>query len=390
MKNINKSKSITKILAPVLFIIFIILLIVFSPNKISGIVNSFKPVIYALVISYLLDSIVRLCIEKFHVNRIQGILIACILLIGIVMFVISIIVPKIVENINNIISFMLNENFDIEEIVSNIKDRVDYPYVQYVADSILKAGETIQDKLNSILLYLSNKFLQIITNIGSSTLTIVTSFIISIYMLNEKEDLLARGRRLIYAFFENTRANKILYIFNKSNTIFKSFLNGKILDSLIVGTICIGVFTIFKVPYAVLMGSIIGLFNIIPFFGPIIGAIPVILVTLFTDPSKVITTLIIILAIQQFDGNFLDPKIVGNNVGVSPFWILTAVTVGGSIGGIPGMIFGVPVVVLIKTITEEYIEMRLLEKGMSEYQTDKLRVKQIKEKKKFRGKGTHL
>ncbi|MDD4780861.1 MAG: AI-2E family transporter [Tissierellia bacterium] len=383
MNLINKSKSITKILAPVLLIIFIMLLVVFSPKKISGIVNSFKPVLYALVISYLLDSIVRLCTGKLHVSRTQGILIAFILLIGIVMFIISIIVPKIVENINNIISFLLNENIDIEEIVTNIKDKVDYPYVQYVADSILKAGETIQDKINSILLYLSNTLLQIITNVGSSTLSIVTSLIISIYMLNEKEDLLARGRRLIYAFFNNEKANKILYIFSRSNIIFKSFLNGKILDSLIVGTICIGVFTIFKVPYAVLMGTLLGVFNIIPFFGPIIGAVPVIIVSLFTDPSKAVTALIIILVIQQIDANFLDPKIVGNNVGVSPFWILTAVTIGGSIGGIPGMVFGVPIVVLVKTITEEYIEMRLLEKGMSDYQKDNMQVMKIKEKKKF-------
>lgn len=386
MKVIEKNKSITKILAPILFIIFIMLLVVFSPSKISWITDSFKPVIYALVLSYLLDSIVRFCTERLHVKRVQGIFIACILLIGIIVFMIYIIVPKIVENINNIMAFMLNENIDIGEILNNLKDRIDNQYVQYAADSILKAGESIQDRLNSILLYLSNQLLQIITNVGSKTLSIVTSFIISIYMLNEKEDLLARARRLIYAFFNKTQANKIVHIFSKSNEIFKSFLNGKILDSLVVGTICIVAFTIFKVPYAVLMGTILGVFNMIPFFGPIIGAVPAIIVSLFTDPSKAVTALIIILVIQQLDANFLDPKIVGNNVGVSPFWILTAVTVGGAIGGIPGMVFGVPVVVLLKTITEEFIEMRLIEKGMSDYEKHKLHVMKVKEKKKSKKK----
>jgi len=150
-----------------------------------------------------------------------------------------------------------------------------------------------------------------------------------------------------------------------------------------VGTICVTVFSIIKLPYAVLMGSLMGIFNIIPFFGPIIGAVPVIIVTLFADPSKVVLALIIIVVIQQVDANFLDPRIVGNNVGVTPFWIITAVTVGGALGGIPGMIFGVPIVVLIKTIVEENIEMRLVEKGICDFEKDKLKViETTKEKKK--------
>lgn len=360
------------------------LILVFSPSRIGWLTKSFKPVIYAIVIAYLLDSIVRLSVEKLHVNRIQGIFIAYILLIGILVLIISIIVPKIIENINNIMAIMLNDNIDIEEIVRNIQTKIDNSYVQYFTDSILKAGESIQNKLNSILLYLSNKLMQIITNIGASTVTILTSLIISIYMLNEKDDLLARGKRLIYAFCTNEKASKILYIFKKSNIIFKSFLNGKILDSLIVGFICILAFTIFKVPYSVLMGTVLGIFNIIPFFGPIIGAVPVLIVSLFIEPSKAVTALIIILVIQQLDANILEPKIVGSNVGVSPFWILTAVTVGGSIAGIPGMVFGVPIVVLIKTITEEYIEMRLIEKGMSDYQIENLKIIKIKDKKKLK------
>jgi predicted PurR-regulated permease PerM len=127
------------------------------------------------------------------------------------------------------------------------------------------------------------------------------------------------------------------------------------------------------VPYAPLMGTLIGFFNIIPYFGPIIGSVPVVLVSLFIDPPKALTALIIIIIIQQIDGNFLDPKIVGENVGVSPFWIITSVTVGGNLFGIPGMILGVPVVVLIKTIIEESIEMRLIEKGKENIEKNNLK-----------------
>jgi predicted PurR-regulated permease PerM len=116
----------------------------------------------------------------------------------------------------------------------------------------------------------------------------------------------------------------------------------------------------------------------IPYFGPIIGSIPVILVSFFVDPPKALTAFIIIIVIQQFDANLLDPRIVGKNVGVSPFWIITAVTVGGNLFGIPGMIFAVPFTVLAKTIIEESVDMRLVEKGMEDFERENMNVKERK------------
>lgn len=375
----EKCKSILKVSIPILLILFLILLIVFSPDTFGWITVSFKPVIYALILAYLLDSAVKFFVKKLKIRRVQGIFLACLLLLGLIVFLIYIIVPKIVENINAIASFFINGNIDIIQIVTDISNKIDNGYVQYVADSILHASESMQDIINSILIKLSNTLMQLVTNIGSSTLTIVTSFIINIYMLIEKEDILARGKRLIFAYFDNTKANKILHVFSEANLIFKSFLNGKILDSFIVGIICAIAFSIFKVPYAPLLGTVIGAFNMIPYFGPIIGSVPVIVVAFFVDPTKALTALIIIIVIQQIDANFLDPKIVGKNVGVSPFWIITAVTVGGNLFSVPGMLFSVPITVLFKTVVEESINMRLVEKGISEYEKDKL--KSIKTKK---------
>lgn len=361
-----------KISLPILALVLLILLTVFSPHTFSWIAESFKPVIYALIIAYLLDSIVMFFMNKLKVRRTQGIFLACIILIVLVGTLIYEVVPQIVENINNIMNFIMNGNVDIVQIVSDLKSKIDHPYVVYVTDYILQASESIKSIINDLLIELSNILMRLVTNIGSSTLTVVTSFIINIYMLSEKEDILARGRRLIYAYFDEHKAKKYLSAFTKGNTIFKSFLNGKLLDSAIVGLICIAAFYLFKVPYAPLMGTIIGVFNIIPYFGPIIGSVPVIIVSFFVDPPKALTALIIILVIQQLDANILDPKIVGENVGVSPFWIITSVTVGGNLFGIPGMILGVPVVVLIKTIVEESIEMRLIEKGISDIEKDNM------------------
>lgn len=353
--------------------VFIILLLVFSPDTFRWLNKALKPLIYAFIIAYLLDSVVKFLVRKLKIRRCQGILLACILLIGIFVLIMSIAVPMLVENLNSIYSFLTSDNFNIMEFVTSVREKMNNGYIDYITDMLMQTSESLQDRINNIILESSNVLMQMIANIGTSTLTIITSFIISIYMLIEKDDLLARGKRLIVAFFERSTANKILETFRNGNKIFKSFLNGKILDSAVVGIICIILFSLFKIRYALLLGTLIGIFNIIPYFGPIIGMVPVVIVTFLDEPSKALTVLIIIVVVQQLDANFLDPKIVGDNVGVSPFWILTAVIIGGNIAGISGMIFGVPILVLIKTIIEESIEMRLVDKGISDYQKEMLR-----------------
>ena len=356
-----------------MFIIFIILLIVFSPKTFGWITSSFKPVIYALIMAYLLDSAVNFFVRILKVRRSQGILLACIILIGFLSFMVYKVVPQVVDNINNIVSYIMNGNVDIVEIINNLKGKIDSRYIDFLTDYILQASESVKNTINRLLIDMSNILMRFLRNIGTSTFTVITSFIINIYMLVEKEDILARGRRVIYAYFNEKNSKKILTVFSQSNKIFKAFLNGKLLDSAIVGVICAIAFYLFKVPYAPLMGTIIGFFNIIPFFGPIIGSVPVIIVSFFLEPTKAITALIIILVIQQLDANILDPKIVGGNVGVSPFWIITSVTVAGNLFGIPGMVLGVPAVVLIKTVMEESVNLRLIEKGISDIEKENMK-----------------
>lgn len=264
-----------------------------------------------------------------------------------------VVVPKLVENINAVYSFFLDGNIDITVILQDLKNRMNNQYVDYAADSVLAAGESIKVQFNQILKNTAYSLMNIMSGLGSKMVTLITSFIINIYMLAEKDKLILWCKNFAHAYFCEARAIRIIYIFKKANMIFRSFVTGKLTDSFIVGTICAILFIIFKVPYALLLGTVIGLFNVIPYFGPIIGSVPVILVSLFINPPKAITALIIIIIVQQIDANFLDPRIVGKNVGVSPFWIITAVTVGGNLFGVVGMLFGVPVLVLLKTIVEE-------------------------------------
>ena len=370
---IEKHKSLLKKSLPILISSLIILLMVFSPGTFSWIVDSFKPVIYGLVIAYLLDPVVMFLMRKLKVRRKQGIFLACLILIGTISFLIYKLLPQIIENVNNIMSFIMEGDVDIAKIVADIKNRMDNKYIEYITDYILQAGESFKNIINNLLNCLYNMLMSLITNIGSSTFTVFISFIISIYMLSEKDDLLARSRRFIHAYFSDKKAKDILDVFEKANKIFKSFLGGKLLDSAIVGIMFVIAFALAKVPYAPLMGTLTGFFNIIPYFGPLIGSVPVIIVSFFVNPTKALTALIIIIIIQQIDANILEPKIVGENVGVSPFWIITSVTVGGNLFGIPGLILGVPVVVLLKTVLEGSMEMRLIEKDKEDIEKTNLR-----------------
>ena len=205
----------------------------------------------------------------------------------------------------------------------------------------------LQDMLNTKIMPNVDK---IVVNIGSgvfSGLKFLYNFLIgivaSIYVMANKEYLASRGKKIIYAVFKVKNANNILDGLSEMYRIFGQFINGKILDSLIIGMIMFIVSTILNLPYAVLISVIVGVTNVIPFFGPIIGAIPCFFIVLIADPIKSLVLLLVILILQQFDGNILGPKIIGDTTGLSSFWVLTAVIVGGGLFGFFGMLLGVPV-----------------------------------------------
>jgi predicted PurR-regulated permease PerM len=188
--------------------------------------------------------------------------------------------------------------------------------------------------------------------------------IISIYVLIDKERFFALGKKIVYSLFSKTGAMEILKLFYRSNNIFNRFIGGKILDAFIIGIITFIVLTIFKMPYAVLISFTVGITNVIPFFGPFLGAIPSFIIIFFVSPIKALWFLLIILIIQQTDANLIEPKILGDSLGISAFWILFSILVMGKAFGIVGMIIGVPLFTIIYSIIKDIIEERLKKKDM--------------------------
>ena len=219
----------------------------------------------------------------------------------------------------------------------------------------------LMDKVNEWMTQLTAGVILMVREI----LNFIIGMIVSIYVLFSKEKFMCQAKKLVYAIFRPTKANLILHVGSKSNEIFGGFIIGKIIDSAIIGVLCFIGLSILNIPYTLLVSVIVGVTNVIPFFGPYIGAIPSALLIFLADPVKGVYFVIFIILLQQFDGNILGPKILGESTGLSSFMVIVAIMVGGGLFGVPGMIVGVPVFAVLNAAVWKLIGRSLDEKDMS-------------------------
>ena len=193
---------------------------------------------------------------------------------------------------------------------------------------------------------------------------LLVGVIVSVYLLATKERCAAYARKVVFGVFSEKNVHWVLRGVHKVDDIFSGFVRGKLLDSLIIGIICFVCSTLFNFPYAPLVSVIVGVTNIIPFFGPFLGAIPSLFLILLASPVKALYFLLFILVLQQVDGNIIGPKILGNKTGLSSLWVIIAILVGGSFFGLPGMFFGVPVCACLYSALTFFVEVRLRRRGL--------------------------
>ena len=237
----------------------------------------------------------------------------------------------------------------------------------------------IESEVSSLLQNLSVEFLQsinaiareVLPNILSMSINIVTfvfrlviGIFIAVYMLLEKERFINQVSKLVLALFSNEDAYAIFRISNLANVKFNQFIYGKTIDSIIVGIISFIVMSLLQWPYALLISVIVGITNMIPVFGPFIGAIPGFLILFIVSPTTALWFILFIIILQQIDGNYIGPKILGDSLGLPTLWIMFAIIVGGGFFGVLGMFLGVPVFAVIYVIFKETIALRLKNKGI--------------------------
>ncbi len=195
-------------------------------------------------------------------------------------------------------------------------------------------------------------------------INVLVGLIISVYVMASQETFAGQGKKIIYALFKPARANVIIETVRKSNEIFGGFIIGKLLDSAIIGVLAYIILAIMRMPDTILIAVIIGVTNVIPFFGPFVGAVPSFIIIVLQNPLQGIYFLIFVLILQQVDGNIIGPKILGSSTGLSSFWVVFAILVFGGLWGFPGMLLGVPIMAVIYYIAEKLIEYFLGRRGL--------------------------
>ena len=230
---------------------------------------------------------------------------------------------------------------------------------EYVGDL-----SNIAKTLTDWLLAQVNQIGTIFTNVKDTFVLAFTAIASSIYLLTQKNKLLRHARILTRAFLPRQVANNVLRICHKANRNLSGFFSGKIIDSAIIGVLTYLCMLVFRMHFAPVISIIVGVTNIIPVFGPFIGAIPGILLLLFIDPMQALGFAALILVIQQLDGNFIGPTILGDSIGVDALWVLVSIVVGGELLGLPGMVIGVPVFATVMSVVKELAEWCLRYRGI--------------------------
>lgn len=275
-------------------------------------------------------------------------------------------VPQVVDSLVNIANSMPANIGRLTDLTQKLLR--DNPKIyDMVVDWLNQFEGGVMSMIKQYLLPFTNELLSSVTtgviNVLSFMLNVVIGLIVCVYILVSKETFCAQGKKFIYGRFETEPANRFIEDMRVIHRIFSGFISGKILDSFIIGVITMIALSIMNIPYAVMISIIVGVTNIIPFFGPFIGAVPSALIILTVSPVKSLYFIIYVFIIQQIDGNILGPKILGNSTGLPSFWVLFAILLCGGLFGVAGMILGVPVFAAIYFFAGRWINESLQRRG---------------------------
>lgn len=357
-----------------------------------------QPITIGIVIAYLLNPIMKF-LEKHLTHfleprmknrkkvkktaRATAIAGSLLFLVLIVVLLLAAIIPSISQSIQSMVSKLPEEINNLSNWVDDVTNG-NTEVSDMVEEAVKKGTDAIEnfwqtDVLTKVQTYLTSITSGVIYGV-KLMLNILIGLIISVYVMASKETFAGQAKKMIYAIFKPVRANIIVETVRKSNEIFGGFISGKILDSAIIGVIAYIVLAIMKMPDTILIAVIVGVTNIIPFFGPFIGAIPSFVIIVLQDPMKGIYFLIFIVILQQIDGNIIGPKILGDSTGLSSFWVVFAIMVFGGLWGFPGMLLGVPIMAVIYYIAQRSISYFLRKRGLSDQTSEYIYLTRVDKK----------
>lgn len=318
------------------------------------------PFLVGAFIAFILYPLVRFFYRNLFKNTLHmksdklskwlSILVTYVIAIGVIAILMVFILPQLYTSITDIVDRLPVWYNNLTTMVDNFENRhadlgfIDYNLInEHLTSLYPKIISYLTDTLANLLPYVVNTSMAIVKGV----VNLIISIMVSVYMISDHKNIFYQFKKLLYAVFPKQAADTARAICRESTNIFLKFMYGKAIDSVIIGIICFVCMNIFKFPYTVLISVIVGITNMIPYFGPYIGGVLGGIIIVIVNPVQVIFFAVMILVIQQFDGLFLGPKILGDSTGLKPLWVIFAIVVGGAMFGVLGMFLGVPTMAVI-------------------------------------------
>lgn len=341
------------------------------------------PFIYGAALAYVLNPVLnwleKKVFPKVFGDRVSkrsrrglGVLLTVLFGCAVVALFLAVLIPQIIESVDSLAQAIYAFLPQAQNFLNNLLAQ--YGNNEMLMDVLSVLGVDISDPSMALQRFATRSYTfltQVLPNLfggvmrfTSGLLDVVVGIIIAIYLLLSKEVFYAQVKKMMFAFFPRRVAQATLNLTHDSNAIFCGFISGKLLDSAIIGVLCFIGCSILQMPYTVLVSFIVGVTNIIPYFGPFIGAIPSIFIIMIANPLKSLVFAVFVLVLQQLDGNIIGPKILGDSTGLSAFWVIFAVTFFGGLFGFVGMLIGVPTFAVIYALVRNLAEFKLVKKGL--------------------------
>ncbi len=355
-------------------------------QKLMGIL---QPIIIGFIVAYLINP-VMVFLEKHMMKffeprmknakrakktaRLIGTAGALLFLLLIIFLLLDMMIPELLKSIQNM---MVSLPAEVSSFSLRMKQVLaeDSELADMLGTSLVNVTNFVENLFQDQILPQVNTYIASITSGVISVVKVLFNFVIglviAVYVLMSKETFIGQSKKLVYAILPPKFGNRVIHMVRISNQMFGGFISGKILDSAIIGVICYIGLVIMRMPYSLLVAVIVGVTNVIPFFGPYVGAVPSVILIALADPIKGLYFLIFILVLQQVDGNIIGPKILGNSTGLSSFWVVFSILVGGGLFGFMGMLLGVPtfavIYYLIREVTAYVLRWRRLPESTGDY-----------------------
>lgn len=347
-----------------------------------------NPVFIGIIIAYLLNPIEKFFIKKVFkkvksnkTHKALSILCTYVLIIGLISIFLLIAVPQVLVSINEmpekLRGFAIDATAVLEKHLTNFENSEFFVSIMNAFDiESLDIEQIVKDfasdlvSIEQFLQTVADSSLGIIESVYTTLKDLVIGFILSIYLLAAKERILAVCKKIIIAVFGKEKGSNYLGILKFTNKTFGGFIQGKLINAVIIGILTWIAFVIFGVPYPQLLAIIITITDLIPVFGPFIGAVPSAFIVLIAAPEKLIIMILLIIVIQQIDGNYIGPKILGESTGLSALGVFLAIIIMGGYFGIPGMLLGVPIFAVTSALIQRSVDKKLTKDGESTDITD--------------------